>query len=202
VHARHAQLFEEADLIAIDLTPAAIGPTVVPPVNLEEHLNEPNVNLITCGRQATIPIVAAVTRVCEVPPAEIVSTVASRSVGPGTRQNIDEFTRTTARGLETIGHARRGKAIIILNLTEPPLIMRNTVNCALWFDDDKVVAIEEMCLVWIAAVCQRDWLLPLRRWPGTAFVSGKVSPRSSRARRSSCVAVGAAPRPTGTRRER
>ncbi len=147
VHARHAALIKDAGLIAIDLTPAAIGPAVVPPVNLEEHLNEPNVNLITCGGQATIPIVAAVTRVCAVPYAEIVSAVASRSAGPGTRQNIDEFTRTTARGLETIGRAGRGKAIIILNPAEPPLIMRNTVYCALpeGFDAEKVVvSIEEM----------------------------------------------------------
>lgn len=147
VHARHAQLFADADLIAIDLTPAAIGPAVVPPVNLEEHLNERNVNLITCGGQATIPIVAAVTQVCPVPYAEIVSAVASRSAGPGTRQNIDEFTRATARGLETIGRAGRGKAIIILNPADPPLIMRNTVYCALpeGFDAEKVIAsIEQM----------------------------------------------------------
>lgn len=147
VHARHAPLLKDAGLLAIDLTPAAIGPGVVPAVNLEDHVNESNVNLITCGGQATIPIVAAVTRVCEVPYAEIVSAVASRSAGPGTRQNIDEFTRTTARGLETIGGAGRGKAIIILNPAEPPLIMRNTVYCALseGFHAEKVVvSIEEM----------------------------------------------------------
>lgn len=131
VHARHAPLLARAGLLAIDLTPAAVGPPVVPPVNLPEHTGAANVNLITCGGQATVPIVAAVRRVCPVPYAEIVSTVASRSAGPGTRQNIDEFTQTTARGLERIGGAERGKAIIILNPADPPILMRNTVYCAL-----------------------------------------------------------------------
>ena len=131
VHAANAPRFAEAGLVAIDLTPAAIGPAVVPPVNLHAHLDRPNLNLITCGGQATIPVVAAVTRVSPVPYAEIVSTVASRSAGPGTRANIDEFTETTAHGLESIGGAARGKAIIVLNPAEPPILMRNTVYCAL-----------------------------------------------------------------------
>jgi acetaldehyde dehydrogenase len=128
-HFRHAKALREADKIAVDLTPAAVGPYVVPPVNLGEQLGLPNVNLITCGGQATIPLVHAVHRAAPVQYAEIVSTVASRSAGPGTRQNIDEFTSTTARGLEVTGGAAVGKAIIILNPAEPPIIMRNTVYC-------------------------------------------------------------------------
>ena len=133
----------------VDLTPAAIGPFVVPPVNLEEHIGLDNVNMVTCGGQATIPIVAAVSRVIEVPYAEIVASVASKSAGPGTRANIDEFTETTAHAVEAVGGAWTGKAIIILNPAEPPLIMRDTVFC-LVNDPDEVqqeairTSIEEM----------------------------------------------------------
>jgi acetaldehyde dehydrogenase len=126
-HVRHAKLLREAGKVAVDLTPAARGPYVVPVANLTEHLGKENVNLLTCGAQATTPMVYAVSRVVPVLYAEMVSTVASASAGPGTRQNIDEFTATTARGLERIGGAKRGKAIIILNPADPPIMMRNTV---------------------------------------------------------------------------
>jgi acetaldehyde dehydrogenase len=126
-HVQNAPKYKEAGKIAVDLTPAAQGPYVVPTANLTEHLDEENVNLMTCGAQATTPMAYAVSRVTPVRYAEMVSTVASLSAGPGTRQNIDEFTFTTARGLEEIGGAQEGKAIIILNPADPPLIMRNTV---------------------------------------------------------------------------
>jgi acetaldehyde dehydrogenase len=137
VHAANAPRYAAAGIPAIDLTPAAVGPQVVPSVNLTAHLEAPNVNLITCGGQATIPIVAAVSRIAAVPYAEIISTVASRSAGPGTRANIDEFTETTAAGLVSIGGAASGKAIIILNPADPPILMRNTVYCAIGDDADE-----------------------------------------------------------------
>jgi acetaldehyde dehydrogenase len=140
VHRANWPRYAEAGIRAVDLTPAAIGPFVIPPVNLVEHLNEPNINMVTCGGQATIPMVHAVSRVVDVDYAEIVATVASVSAGPGTRQNIDEFTRTTSRAVEVLGGARRGKAIIVLNPAEPPMIMRDTIFCSLpeGADRDKV----------------------------------------------------------------
>src|SRR5882672_8093065 len=131
VHHEHARRLREHGVAVIDLTPAAVGPYCVPPVNLADHAGrgEMNVNMVSCGGQATIPMVAAISRVQPVDYAEIVATVASRSAGPGTRKNIDEFTRTTASGIEKVGGARRGKAIIILNPAEPPLMMRDTVHC-------------------------------------------------------------------------
>ncbi len=131
VHAENSRKVQEQGAMMIDLTPAAIGPYCVPPVNLKDHVGkrELNVNMVTCGGQATIPMVAAVSRVQEVEYGEIVATVSSKSAGPGTRKNIDEFTQTTARAVEVVGGARKGKAIIILNPAEPPLIMRDTVHC-------------------------------------------------------------------------
>jgi acetaldehyde/propanal dehydrogenase len=130
-HAENARVLMELGVLVIDLTPAAIGPFCIPPVNLKAHAASKamNVNMVTCGGQATIPMVAAVSRVQAVEYAEIVATVASKSIGPGTRQNIDEFTRTTAGAVEKIGGAKRGKAIIVINPAEPPLMMRDTIHC-------------------------------------------------------------------------
>jgi len=151
-HVRHAKALREAGRIAIDLTPAARGPYVIPPVNLSEHIDKDNVNLITCGGQATIPLVHAVSRVTPVPYAEMVSTIASLSAGPGTRQNIDEFTFTTARGLEVIGGAKKGKAIIILNPADPPILMRNTIYVLLDAEEVDRKAIVESVEAMVKAV--------------------------------------------------
>jgi acetaldehyde dehydrogenase len=136
-HLANAPRYAEAGIQAVDLTPAHIGPMVCPPVNLREHMAAPNVSMITCGGQATIPMVHAVSRVTPVPYAEIVASVASRSAGAGTRANIDEFTHTTSQAVAEVGGAARGKAIIILNPVEPPMIMRDTVFCMIGADADR-----------------------------------------------------------------
>jgi acetaldehyde dehydrogenase len=140
-HVAHAPRYAEAGIQAVDLTPAHLGPMVCPPVNLREHIDAPNVSMITCGGQATIPMVYAVSRVTPVPYAEIVASVASRSAGPGTRANIDEFTHTTGQAVADVGGAARGKAIIILNPVEPPMIMRDTVYCMIGADTDRAAII-------------------------------------------------------------
>jgi acetaldehyde dehydrogenase len=139
VHMANAPVYRELGKIAIDLTPAAIGPIVVPYVNIGEVLDLPNVNLGTCGAQATAPIMHAISRVTDVSYGEIVSTVASKSAGPGTRQNIDEFTVTTARTLVEVGGASRGKAIIVLNPADPPIMMKNTVFAAVGSVDREAI---------------------------------------------------------------
>ena len=135
-HRAAAPILEEAGIVAIDLTPAAVGPLVCPPVNFTEHVAAVNINMISCGAQATVPIVHAVSSVVEVPYAEIVASVASKSAGPGTRANIDEFTHTTSRAVRELGGTARGKAIIVLNPVEPPMIMRDTIYCAIPADAD------------------------------------------------------------------
>ncbi|MBS9533117.1 acetaldehyde dehydrogenase (acetylating) [Mycobacterium sp. M1] len=142
VHKAYAPKYEAAGIRAIDLTPAAVGPGIIPPANLTTHVDAPNVNMVTCGGQATIPIVYAVTRAVKeqggvVPYAEIVASVSSVSAGPGTRANIDEFTKTTSAGVMNIGGAQKGKAIIILNPADPPMIMRDTIFCQIPEDADR-----------------------------------------------------------------
>lgn len=147
VHAENSRKLNELGVLMIDLTPAAIGPFCVPPVNLEALLDAgevPNVNMVTCGGQATIPMVAAISRVQTVSYAEIIATVSTKSVGPGTRKNIDEFTRTTAGAIEKVGGAKQGKAIIIINPAEPPLMMRDTVHCLVEGEPDQVAITESV----------------------------------------------------------
>ncbi|MEU2667232.1 acetaldehyde dehydrogenase (acetylating), partial [Micromonospora sp. NPDC007220] len=151
-HRRNDAVLAAHGRLVVDLTPAAIGPYVVPPVNLDEHLGERNVNMVTCGGQATVPIVAAVGRVTPVVYGEIVASIASRSAGPGTRANIDEFTETTARAIEVVGGAQRGKAIIVLNPADPPLLMRDTVYCLCEDADADRAAIAGSVAEMVAAV--------------------------------------------------
>jgi acetaldehyde/propanal dehydrogenase len=167
VHAENSRKLNALGVMMIDLTPAAIGPYCVPPVNLREHVGkrEMNVNMVTCGGQATIPMVAAVSRVQAVAYGEIVATVSSRSVGPGTRKNIDEFTRTTAGAVEKIGGAQKGKAIIVINPAEPPLIMRDTIHC-LTVDTPRQAEIE-------ASV--HDMIREVQKYvPGYRLVNGPI----------------------------
>jgi len=143
-HARHEELLRPYGVRVIDLTPAAIGPFVVPAVNLDQYLDAPNVNMVTCGGQATIPIVSAVASVAPVEYAEIVASISSRSAGPGTRANIDEFTETTSNAIVGVGGANQGKAIIVLNPAEPPLIMRDTVYCLVPGDSDQKAMVDSI----------------------------------------------------------
>ncbi len=174
VHAENARKLGELGVMMIDLTPAAIGPYCVPPVNLKEQLGKGamNVNMVTCGGQATIPLVAAVSRVQPVAYGEIVATVASKSVGPGTRKNIDEFTRTTASAVEKIGGARQGKAIIIINPAEPSMMMRDTVHCLTETEPDQK-AITESVLRMIAEV--QKYVPGYRLKNGPVFDGKRVS---------------------------
>jgi len=151
-HKKHNRLLAERGIRRVDMTPAAIGPFVVPSVNIDAHLDAPNVNMVTCGGQATIPVVAAISRIARVHYAEIVATISSKSAGPGTRANIDEFTETTSRAIEDIGGAAHGKAIIILNPANPPLAMRDTILCLC--DDADPEAIRASVRDMVAQVAQ------------------------------------------------
>ena len=153
LHPGHSRKLVALGVRVIDLTPAAIGPYCIPPVNGAAYLDQPNVNMVSCGGQATIPMVAAVSRIQPVSYAEIVATVASRSIGPGTRNNIDEFTRTTRAGVERVGGARKGKAIIVINPADPPIIMRDTIHC-LTDDEPDREAITASVHTMVAAVQQ------------------------------------------------
>ena len=167
VHAENSRKVNAQGALMIDLTPAAIGPYCVPPVNLKEHVGkaEMNVNMVTCGGQATIPMVAAVSRVQPVAYGEIVATVSSRSAGPGTRKNIDEFTRTTAGAIERVGGAKKGKAIIIINPADPPLIMRDTVHCLVEGEPDRAAITQSI----------HDMLAEVQKYvPGYKLVNGPV----------------------------
>ncbi len=167
VHAENSRKVTAQGAMMIDLTPAAIGPYCVPPVNLREHVGkrEMNVNMVTCGGQATIPMVAAVSRVQPVGYAEIVATVSSKSAGPGTRKNIDEFTRTTAGAIEKVGGAKRGKAIIIINPAEPPLIMCDTVHCLVEGQPDQAAITKSI----------HDMIAEVQKYvPGYKLVNGPV----------------------------
>jgi len=166
-HAENSRKVNAQGALMIDLTPAAIGPYCVPPVNLKEHvgMGEMNVNMVTCGGQATIPMVAAVSRVQPVAYAEIVATVSSRSAGPGTRKNIDEFTRTTAGAVEKVGGAKKGKAIIIINPAEPPMIMRDTVHCLTETEPDQAAITQSI----------HDMIREVQKYvPGYRLVNGPV----------------------------
>ncbi len=167
VHAENSRKVNAQGALMIDLTPAAIGPYCVPPVNLKEHVGkaEMNVNMVTCGGQATIPMVAAISRVQSVAYGEIIATVSSKSAGPGTRKNIDEFTRTTAGAVERVGGARKGKAIIIINPAEPPMIMRDTVHCLVEGEPDKEAITKSI----------HDMLAEVKKYvPGYKLVNGPV----------------------------
>ncbi|MYS78762.1 acetaldehyde dehydrogenase (acetylating) [Embleya scabrispora] len=152
-HRHNAKVLAPYGKRLIDLTPAALGPYVIPPVNLDEHLDAADLNMVTCGGQATVPIVAAVSRTTPVRYAEIVASISSRSAGPGTRANIDEFTETTSHALEQVGGAARGKAIIVLNPAEPPMIMRDTVYCVVGEDADEA-AVTTSILTMVAEVAE------------------------------------------------
>ena len=166
-HAENSRKLNELGVIMIDLTPAAIGPFCIPPVNLKQHAEtlEMNVNMVTCGGQATIPMVAAISRVQAVTYGEIIATVSSKSVGLGTRANIDEFTRTTAKGVETVGGAKQGKAIIIINPAEPPLMMRDTIHCLTESEPDREAITQSV----------HEMVKEVQRYvPGYSLVNGPV----------------------------